>query len=276
MTAAGAVADEHVYVYGIARTGSAPTLSFAGCEGVVPGRPVKLVPFRGLAVIVSAFPPDAAEPEPGDGQSERAKQRAIAHHRVLAELTGRFPLAPAKFGTVLRDLDSLMAFAEQNAAALDETLDRVAGCREWGLKLVADPSIALAAAQSLPSLAPLQEELASASEGKAFFVRKKLKLAQEAEARQMLAALGTEVHEALRKKARGGVHVSNGSTAARKGPILLLNTAYLVETAAEAVFHGTLETLRSSFQVSGLSGRVTGPWPPYNFASLPSRESTHV
>jgi hypothetical protein len=279
MTAAALPADDHIYVYGIVRAVSDFTLPLAGCKGVVPGRPIELVRFRKLAAIVSAFPGEAASPEAGGDESEWARSRAVAHHQVVAELADRVPLAPSKFGTVLQNLDSLSAFIEQNAVTLEETLNRVAGCREWGLKLSGDPSIAREAAQSAPSLAPVQEELASASDGKAFFIRKKLKLAVEAEAQRMLSGRATEVYQALDALARQSLHVRTYpglASTCGNGEVMLLNAAYLVETCNEAKFHSAMEILRGSFAGLGLSDRLTGPWPPYNFVSLPSRKPAHV
>jgi hypothetical protein len=274
-----ALAHDHIYVYGVARPGPEFALPLAACEGVVPGRPVELVPFRGLAVIVSAFPPEAAAPEPGMNEGEWARSRAVAHHQVLSALASRIPLAPSKFGTVLRNLDSLAAFIERHEASLEETLDRVSGCREWGLKLPADPAIAREAAASSPSLAPIKEELAQATDGKAFFIRKKLKLAIEAEAQRGLTARAIEVHQKLDSLARRSVHIRNYpslSGAGAKGRVLLLNAAYLVETSGEARFHGALDVMRRSFAAAGLSDALTGPWPPYNFVSLPSGETANV
>ena len=231
MRAAVLAADDRIYVYGVARTAFNCALPLAACDGVVPGRPVELVPFRGLAAIVSAFPAEAA-PKSGLNEGEWARSRAVAHHRVLTELANRVPLAPSKFGTVVRSLDSLAALIERNSAMLEETLDRVAGCREWGLKLSGDPSIARAAAGSAPSLAPLREELASAPDGKAYFIRKKLKLAVEAQAQRMLTAHAIEVHQRLDALARRSVHIRGYrglSTGGANGQCMLLNAAYLVE-----------------------------------------------
>ena len=276
-----ALAHDHIYVYGVARPGPECALPLPVCEGVVPGRPVELVPFRRMSAIVSAFPPEAAAPKPGVNEGEWAQSRAVAHHQVLSALASRIPLAPSKFGTVLRSLDSLAAFIERHEASLEETLDRVSGCREWGLKLSADPAIAreAAASASSPSLAPIQEELAQATDGKAFFIRKKLKLAIEAEAQRSLTARAIEVHQKLDALARRSVHIRNYpslSGAGAKGRVLLLNAAYLVETSGEAAFHGALDAMRRSFAAAGLSDALTGPWPSYNFVSLPSGETANV
>ncbi len=280
MIAAALAANDHIYVYGVARAGSGGgALPRAECEGVVPGRPVELVRFRGLAAIVSAFPEEAAAPEAGADQEEWARSRAVAHHQVLAELASRFPLAPSKFGTILRSLELLAAFIERHEASLEETLDRVAGCREWGLKLSGNVNTAHAAAEAVPSLEPLRAELAGASEGMAFFIRKKMKSAIEAEAQALLSAGAMEVHQQLDVLARQSVHIracGSLSSADKSGWIKVLNAAYLVETPAEAEFHNALDAMRGPLATAGLSCALTGPWPPYNFVSLPSGENPDV
>jgi hypothetical protein len=277
MTMAAPMAD-HVYVYGVARAATFNALASAALEGVVPGRLVEILPFGRLAAIVSACPAETTTPEAVAGESEWARSRAVAHHQVLAELSGKFPVVPSKFGTVLRDFDSLAAFMEQYAPALEETLDQVAGCREWGLKLTADPKLAREAAQFAPSLAPLREELTSASQGRAFFIRKKLNLAVEAEARQMLAAQAAVVHQALDAKARRSASVricSSPSSGGANARIMLLDAAYLVEATGESEFHAALDAVLAPLAALGLNGRLTGPWPPYNFVSLRSGEAAH-
>jgi hypothetical protein len=198
---------------------------------------------------------------------------------VLEALSRRFPVVPSKFGTVLRDFDSLATFMEHYAPALEETLDQVAGCREWGLKLVADPKLAREAAQTAPSLASLREELASASQGKAFFIRKKMNSAVEAEAQLMLASQAGEVHQALDAKARrsASARICSGALSGGENTqIMLLNAAYLVETPVEGEFHAALDAVLARLAALGVTGRLTGPWPPYNFVSLPSGKAAHV
>jgi hypothetical protein len=159
---------------------------------------------------------------------------------------------------------------QRNAAALRETLDHVAGCREWGLKLFGDPSIFRAMAQSGPALTSLQEELASASSGKAYFIRKKLQSGVEAETQRMLTDCAIEVHQRLASAARESAHIRSAPAVQRgcSGTVMLLNTAYLVEKSREAQFHEALTEMRGAFAEKGLSDALTGPWPPYNFVSL--------
>ncbi len=278
MIGAAGTAAGHVYVYGVARTGCNALPPLAG-GGVVPGRPVEVLPIGKLAAVVSILQGPILR-EAGLSEAEWAKSRAVAHHQVLAALTHFFPLAPFKFGTVLRSRDDLVDLMKRNAAALEKTLDHIAGCHEWGLKLFADLSILREVARSDPALAPIQEELACAPAGKAYFIRKKLRLAVEAEAERMLAVRAIEVHRRLTSASRESAPVrsSHGPKPAKSGiaPVMLLNAAYLVEESGEAAFHEALAAMRGSFAESGLSDELTGPWPPYNFVPLSAGGRDHV
>jgi hypothetical protein len=280
MTGAANAAANQVYLYGLTRisTSEPPILAVGG--GVVAGRPVRFLHVGSLVAIISIFPAGSFARETGVSEDEWAKSRAVAHHKVLAGLAGRLPLVPSKFGTVLQSVDSLAAFLTQNAAALEKTLDHVAGCREWGLKLFGDPNISHVMAQSDPALAPLREELTSASAGKAYFIRKKLQLAADAEAQRILTSRAIEVHQALTSIARESANVrrSRGPKPASREniPVMLLNAAYLVETSRETQFHEALAGMQRSFAESGLSDVLTGPWPPYNFVSPLAKETANV
>ena len=52
------------------------------------------------------------------------------------------------------------------------------------------------------------------------------------------------------------------------GSSLLLDLAVLVGAEAEAAFLATAAELRQRLEPDGLEVEVSGPWPPYSFASL--------
>jgi hypothetical protein len=86
-----------------------------------------------------------------------------------------------------------------------------------------------------------QQDTAEAAAGKA--------------ADQLIEALQPHVTESVR---RGG---SPGSS-------LLLDLAVLVCADAEGAFLASAAELRRRFEPDGLEVEVSGPWPPYSFASL--------
>ena len=79
--------------------------------------------------------------------------------------------------------------------------------------------------------------------------------AAEEAAQLLIDTLRPHVTETVR---RGG---SPGSS-------LLLDLAVLVGADAEAAFLATAAELRQRLEPDGLEVEVSGPWPPYSFASL--------
>lgn len=275
MTDVAEARESHVYVYGVARCGSSAPLSAADNDGVVPGAPVELLPVDGLTAIVSIFPAELAMRDPAVSEDDWAKSRALAHHRVLAAFAGCTALAPSKFGTVLRSLDDLTGFVRRNASALDLTLNSIAECREWGLKLFGDLSAARGSVELSPALASMQEELASAPAGKAFFLRKKFQAAAEAELQRVLMDRIAAIHDELAGIARDSTQIGRLVAASPGKPALFLNAAYLVEKSKEDEFHEALTAMRGTYSEIGLSDSLTGPWPAYNFVSLPAVMANH-
>jgi hypothetical protein len=270
-----AAPESHIYVYGVARCSGATPLP-AG-EGVIPGAPVQLLPIEGLTAVVSIFPASSAVRDSAVSEDDWAKSRALAHHRVLTAFAPYTALAPSKFGTVLRSLDDLAGFVRLNASALESTLNKVAECQEWGLKLFGDNGAASVSVESNPALAAMQEELACASAGKAYFLRKKLQMAIEAEAQRLLVHCLTDIHRELGALARDSKQIGRLPPSKQNAnkSIMLLNAAYLVERSNENQFHAALAAMRGSFSDLGLSDVLTGPWPAYNFVSLPVGMADH-
>ena len=61
----------------------------------------------------------------------------LRHQRAVAEISGRLPALPARFGTVFLSEDSLAQHVKQRKAALKQAFARVADADEWGIKIFA-------------------------------------------------------------------------------------------------------------------------------------------
>jgi hypothetical protein len=270
-----------IYIYGVIRCNGSrkPDLPLVEglppVEGIIPGSPAVLFPVGELAAIispapVSAFALDAASR--GSDDADWAKERAVAHHRVLESLAPLFTLAPLKFGSVCRSSADLVQLLTRHSGLFDCALDRVEGAREWGAKLHCDMEARRCAVSgNAPSLAPLRAELAASSPGRAFFVRKKLSEAASAEARQSLAGHVANVHGQLGAEAReaavGRVQPTRTEDNGRS-TIQIFNASYLVDWRREDRFHQALTDMGEWLASEGLAIAVTGPWPPYNFVGF--------
>lgn len=270
--------DDLVYVYGVVGGEALDMEQVPPLQGIVPDVPVELVPAGNFAVVVSRVAREIfAVPEAAaDAGRDGATDRALAHHRVLSGLAALCTVAPVKYGALCRGMDDILALFERHGGAFEHLLARVAGAQEWGVKLFADREASRAAAEAAPAVAALKAELDAASPGKAFFVRKKLQAVIDGEMQVMLARWADHMHEQIaahaRESAPNPVHRLLTTGTPGHAPILVLDAAYLVDRVRETDFHQCLAKLADSVAAQGCALKLTGPWPPYSFASLDTTE----
>jgi hypothetical protein len=165
------------------------------------------------------------------GEVEPTEDAVLAHARVVEEL---LPLAgavlPARFGVGFEDEASLERAVGDRAAALEESLDRVRGRVEVGVRVIGD--------QAAPPAETGREYL---------------------EARQRQLARIDELHESLAARALA-------STRGNSRGQLVMSGAYLVDPEGIPEFQKAVGALQSEHPQ--LTFALTGPWPPYSFAEV--------
>lgn len=261
-----------VYIYGIARgcRGVAPP----SVEGIAPGAAVRfwpdLEPCAVISMISSAEASSLADRGGHDGGW--AAERALAHHRVLEATAQVCPVAPMKFGVALPDLSEVERLLAANGALFEQLLDRVEGAREWGVKLLVDVGAFRAAfPASSPALDALKVGIEAAAPGKAFFLRRKMREAAEAQARLDIKERAARLRDALGALARETAPCRLGREerdAQGRLATPVLSIACLVDRQREAAFCHTADQLRGMVTEGGFMLRLTGPWPPYSFVNL--------
>ena len=191
---------------------------------------VRAIACSGLAALASDVSPAEfgeaavrANLENIDWLDEIARE----HHYVIDAAARLFPLLPVRLATVYPgDADLQAALAEQGGR-LRETLRRVGGRVEWGVKATARP-------------AADRESMAAAVNG-----------AQAVHAGLTAKAAATRLHPA-RSRLSGA------------GQPTLLNAAYLLDAADGVSFTAAVAGQATSHPE--LRVDLTGPWPPYSFA----------
>lgn len=205
-----------IHVYAIA-DGLEELPDVKGIEGAPPDR----VRCNGFDLVVSE---QGAEVEPTEGA-------VLAHARVVeALLPLTDALLPARFGVAYDNQAALQEAVRERASELSESLERVRGGVELGVRVVGD----------LP--AP-----ATADTGRAYL-----------EARREAIAVGDEIHDAFSGQARAATRGNSGGS--------ILSGAYLVDPDTIPAFLATAEQLEAKHPQ--LSFALTGPWPPYSFAGV--------
>jgi len=208
-----------IHIYAIAE-GLDGLPEVEGIQGAPPER------FRcnGFDLVVSE---QGAEVEP-------TEQAVLAHARVVEAL---LPLAeallPARFGVAYEDEAALEEAVQERAAKLSESLARVRGHVELGVRIIGEER-------------PESEPPAT---GRAYL-----------EARAAETRLGSELHESL------AAHADAATRAQPPDGRVVLASAYLVDPNTIPSFLGAVEKLKE--QHPRLTFAVTGPWPPYSFAGV--------
>lgn len=266
------------YVYAVARLRDGGEPGPLPAEGIAPQVPVYTLVYRDLLAVLSPVPlaefgPSALEARLRD--ADWAQARVLAHQQVLATLLDGYTLVPFKFCTLYPSEAQVRETLVRHYEALDRALQRLVGATEWGVKLYCDRQALLEWVQeSSKVLQPRREAIARASAGAGYFLRKKLEQAAQAEAERVMDVCVQESHQHLTERARQAVTnpVQSPAVHGRRAE-MILNGAYLVDEASLEAFRTALMALGETYAAQGFQYELTGPWPPYNFATQEMADS---
>lgn len=167
-----------------------------------------------------------------DANVEPSEAAVLAHARVVeALLSAADALLPARFGLDFADRAALEAAVRERTPKLAESLERVRGRVELGVRVVGE-----------------QPDAGPAETGREYL-----------EARRQEVGIVDDVHETLAGQARA-------ASLGRSGGQLVLSGAYLVGPEGIPDFLRAVEELEAAHP--RLSFALTGPWPPYSFAGV--------
>jgi hypothetical protein len=255
------VSDRALYVYGVVRGADAAAL-YQDVRGIDPSEPVVLVEDGDVAAIASAVRLD----EFGEEAVERnlrdpgwLAEKARAHDDVLAAVIGRTAVLPFRFGAIYRSEQHVRDLLRARPD-FSSTLERLENTLELGVKASADIA---ALRERLTASTP---EGAEVSAGRAYMQRKQQARELDVAAERVAVECAQDSHDRLAAIARDArlnpVQQPEDPASTRR---MILNAAYLVESAAEPAFREEVGALEDTYSSDGVDYEVTGPWPPYNF-----------
>jgi hypothetical protein len=230
------------------------------------------VRYRGIAAIVSDLT------HRGDGDlaleealcnAEQARAMVLAHYRVLQTLLDNHTVVPLRFGTVFADKTSLTATLNRHHDTLCESLNRVEGALEWGVKMFCNRAAAAARIEEESEAAgATRRQLGQLSEGAGFFVRKRLERVIDAEVEGAVHRCLQASHDHLADVAREATAADLQMPAIHGRPDeMVFNGAYLVERGGEESLFAAIDALSEAYAPYGFLYERTGPWPPYSFSN---------
>ena len=258
-----------LWAYAVTRAGQALSGAPAGVD---PGAPVERIVHGGLAVLASRVPLAEFGEDPLRENLNRLdwlERVARAHETVLEQALADGPIVPLRLCTIYSDEDGIRAMLDREEKHLTGTLDRLAGRQEWGVKLLLDrDTLARAARERSPEIAGLEEERLGRSGGGAYMIGRKVDRRMAELTHQLATEVAEDVHARLEDCTEDSVlnPPQNRELSGYEGE-MLLNGAYLVESSRTEELRDVLTRLEERHSAFGARLELTGPWPPYNFAS---------
>jgi hypothetical protein len=253
-----------LYVYAVLPGGGGAVPEVAA---ILAGSQLGSLAEAGLAALVSLVPRylfEAHHPLSRAADPGWLAACTEAHHRVVALAARAVPCLPLGFGTVFASEASLRVWLATEAAALRKTLEAVADRQEWGMSLVEDPAAHDAWLEAHePGLRSLVQSARSAPPGTGSLLERRLARTREVARLQHKQAASLLLAERLEAE---GLEIRRETGEPGFAWSLLGDRDTRMAARLEAVGSAVLVG-------SGLSLRITGPWPPYAFARAFWQES---
>jgi gas vesicle protein GvpL/GvpF len=251
-----------VWLYAI--TEGIPATGLSRLVGVG-GMPVRAITSAGLAAIASnvgldEFGEEALRVNLDDMTWLEAT--ATAHHRVIDAMSRAQPVVPMRLATVYSGDTKVHAMLGQRGDDLREVLSRISARQEWGVKAYAAGVLAVGLGASAGG-----PGRGLAGSGAEYLRRRREELVASKQARQEVLVSAERVHQALSRLASASrLHPPQAPVLAGTRATMILNAAYLLDEARHRQFSETVQQLAAQHPAVQL--QLTGPWPPYSFASL--------
>jgi hypothetical protein len=258
MTQSGADA---LYVYAVLPE---PGAGVPVASSILAGSRVGSLAEAGLSALVSVVPRALFEHDSPESRACDPGWVAVcaeAHHRVVALASAQGACLPFGFGTVFSTEASLRAWLSEKSCALRKTLEIVADRQEWALTLLEDAQAHAAWLQSrVPQLRNLQDLVGEASPGTGFLLERRLERERDSARAQHAQEAASRLSERLYCEGFAARRESSPQSAA-------CGCSWSVLAPRKARFAERLAGIGAGlFDGTGLSLRITGPWPPYAFA----------
>jgi len=187
------------------------------------------------------------------------------HQAVMTALMHGGTIIPLRAFTLFAGEESLRKHLEEERERFTKALDRLDGKQEWTLRIEFEPNVwSEALLRRVEPLRELSNQLDSAAPGKAFLLRKKIDEERKRASREAEQQVVAEVEDAIVKKL--ACEAVAESRQQRNGGFPQITV--LINRDEDAVLQELREELRTRYGGDGVTVALTGPWPPYTFATV--------
>jgi hypothetical protein len=261
--------DCAVWVYAVAHW-----IDDDGLDAVagVNGGPVRAVTAAGLAAAVTTVSLD----DFGEAALRRHLEdlswldaTARVHHHVIEILARHGPVAPMRLAAVFRNDRSVADMLTQRRDDFTAMLQHVTGKLEWGVKVYA---AGRKEAPPGPGHGRRTVPDTAVSPGAAYLRRRRAALSATEDTRRAALASADAVYAVLGPLAASAqLRPPQAPQLSGETAPMILNAAYLVDEERSQEFAAAADRLAGEHPAVRLE--LTGPWPPYSFATMESLET---
>jgi hypothetical protein len=251
------------YVYCVvkARKGAKPGRLPKGLEGAGKTRPVDA--GDGYQLIVTTAPLALYGGEMIDAKLrdlDWVGGRAAEHEAVVEHMLKVGTVIPMKLFTLFTNDDRAIQHVHKMKRSLDRVVERIAGCEEWGLRILLDETRAARASARGAGAKKV-------ATGTDFLLRKK---ALDTERRTSDARATTAAHELYEDVAKIARRDQKRPAPNRElAKRVLLDAVFLVPSSSVKNLKTVVASSAKKLVPVGLDITLTGPWPAYSFIGGP-------
>lgn len=257
--------DSYIYLYCIA--GKPPELPLADKAG----DELYCIRSAELYAMVARVPAADFSREQLERNSANPawlKCQVERHEQVIEGVMQDAAVIPSEFGTVFCDERNVQAFLSRYEGELREKLRTLEGCEEWSVKIRCDRNaLRRYTAENNPAVIEVDQEIASASSGKAYLLKRKRQQLIETMADESIEAARSLFGKVLEEL---DVQSKFSPPPASAGPEeqLLPELAVLVKQDKLQEFLACIEMLRNEYRDQGFGFDCSGPRLPYSFGRI--------
>ncbi|HEV7763602.1 MAG TPA: GvpL/GvpF family gas vesicle protein [Thermoanaerobaculia bacterium] len=251
-----------LYVYAVTRDAATPDTE--GVDGTKRFGSATVEDIHAVFTSVSAeeFSQDVIDRRAGD--LEWLGAIGYRHQAVMSDLMKQTSIVPLRAFTLFSSEEALRSYLHEHRELLSKSLARLDGKQEWTLRIELEPAKwSEALAGRVESLRDLQNEIATASPGKAFLLRKKLDDEKKRASHAAEEGLVGEIEQAVMAKL--GCETVAESRQRRDGAFPQINV--LLNRDEESDLQELRANLAARYEPEGVTLALSGPWPPYTFAN---------
>lgn len=255
-----------LYVYAIASSADPDQLA-SDCTSIDGASAFGACTVDGLTAVYTPVPAAEFSQEVIDNHAADMEWLGAIgwrHQSVVDHIASQSAVVPLRAFTLFQSRASLESFLGERSSSVKELLSRLAGKEEWTVRIdfIAE-RWSEALVERAEVLRNLGREVAVASGGKKYLLEKKFADARKDAARDAEQQVVAEIDAALTSGLEVPTIVGSRQKQGGSSPQIDL----LVPKASEEMLLRLVETLAQKYRPEGISLALSGPWPPYSFAS---------